>query len=246
MTPGILPRWAEPVAPRRGTLGRVTGINPQFDEICPPLDGDGLEPVHERSYIVRAYRQGADRLLLRGAVRDDKPAGLYVADDPDPLTIHHMIVDLVVAMPSMEITAADVVMDVHPTTSCPTISEHYRHLIGLSVVRGYTHRVRELFGGPRGCSHTTALLQAMGPVAVQSIWSFRVVAARERGEPGRPQATEDDRRRSVAANLNTCHVWREDGQHVADVLAGTSTAIPLPIVRRLHDLGRPEREWAPD
>ena len=51
---------------------------------------------------------------FRGAVRDQKPAGLYVESDPDPLTFHHMQVELEVAFPDAEITAATVLFEAHP------------------------------------------------------------------------------------------------------------------------------------
>jgi len=63
------------------------------DSILPP-DPDDLEVLHDREYRVRAYRVGDDQLLIRGAVRDQKPPGLYLAEDPDPLTIHHMQVEI--------------------------------------------------------------------------------------------------------------------------------------------------------
>ena len=136
------------------------------------LDGiaphpDGVDPVddllHERCYVVRAYRADDTTLILRGALRDQKPPGLYIADDDEPLTVHHMVVDMTIRVPSLEIVDARAVLETHPHTACPRIEDHYRNLIGLSIARGYTHRVRELFGGPRGCTHTTALLQAMAP-----------------------------------------------------------------------------------
>ena len=71
-------------------------------------------------------------------------------------------------------SSANAALETHPHAACPRIEDHYQHLIGLSIARGFTHKVRELFGGPRGCTHTTALLQAMAPVAIQSMWSFRV------------------------------------------------------------------------
>jgi hypothetical protein len=76
-----------------------------FDDIVPHPEGVDPESelIHERAYVVRAYRKDSNTLLLRGAVRDQKPPGLYVADDPEPLTIHHMIVDLEIAVPSLEI-----------------------------------------------------------------------------------------------------------------------------------------------
>jgi len=75
-------------------------MTPVFDAITPHPDGVDAddELIHERAYVVRAYRQGVDKLILRGAVRDQKPPGLYF-DDVQPLTVHHMIVDLTIAMP---------------------------------------------------------------------------------------------------------------------------------------------------
>ena len=54
-----------------------------FDEITPHPDGiDPADQIHERAYVVRSYRKGLDTLVLRGAVRDQKPPGLYVPTDP--------------------------------------------------------------------------------------------------------------------------------------------------------------------
>ena len=217
-------------------------FTPEFDAIIPdPADVDDLELLHERSYIVRAYKKGADRLVLRGAVRDQKPPGLYVPEDPDPLTIHHMIVDLHVAIPSLEIVDASVVMEMHPHGTCPTITEHYKKLIGLSIARGFTHKVRELFGGPRGCTHTTALLQAIAPVAIQSMWSFH--SRNAEGENQSPFATEEGRQRSLAMNLNTCHVWAEDGEHIARLRAGEPMEVPVWITERFAKLGLDPQQW---
>ncbi|MFM7095022.1 MAG: hypothetical protein ACKOYL_10785, partial [Actinomycetota bacterium] len=57
----------------------------------PPLDTD-LEEIHDRTYVVKSYRKDDRTIVLRGAVRDEKPAGLYIPDDPEPLPLHHMIV----------------------------------------------------------------------------------------------------------------------------------------------------------
>ena len=83
-----------------------------FDDIVP--HPEGVDPdtdlIHERAYVVRAYRKDAHTLLLRGAVRDQKPPGLYVPNDPEPLTVHHMIVDLHIEVPSLEIVQAKAVL----------------------------------------------------------------------------------------------------------------------------------------
>ena len=216
------------------------------DPILPPdpLDDEGntAEVLHDREYRVRAFRLADDRVLLRGAVRDQKPPGLYV-DDPDPITVHHMQIDLEVAYPFLEIVKADVRLRTHPNRECPHIEEHYQNLVGLSIARGFTHKVRELFGGPRGCTHTTALLQAMAPVAVQVIWSLRSSDAKRSDGPAR-QPTPEERTAMWQMNLNTCHVWDAEGEWVAHLEAGGSMPPPVWIEERMIRLGKKPEDWA--
>ena len=211
------------------------------DSILPP-DPEELEVLHDREYRVRAFRLADDRILLRGAVRDQKPPGLYIDIDPDPLTIHHMQVDLEVDFPSMVIAAVRVVFESHPNETCPTITEHYEGMVGLSIARGFTHKVRELFGGPRGCTHTTMLLQAMAPVAIQCVWSMRASAAKRRSadEGG---ATSPADVEAWRMNLNTCHVWAEDGEWVEHLREGGEFPAPVFVRGRMRELGLDADEW---
>lgn len=217
-----------------------------FDHIVP--HPEGVDPdedlIHERAYVVRAYRKDAGTIWLRGAVRDQKPPGLYVPEDDEPLTMHHMIVDLHVTVPMLEIVYAKVVMEAFPSSYCPRIEDHYQNLVGLSIARGFTHKVRELFGGPRGCTHTTALLQAMAPVAVQSTWSMGVLAMRESGGGNTPEISEADTRAfAMRSNLNTCHVWDEHGERVAAMQNGESQEIPLWVRRTYEKLDMDPTTW---
>lgn len=209
-----------------------------------PPDPD-LTELHNRKYEVRAFRVNEGRVLLRGMVRDDKPNGLYLQDDPDPLTIHHMIVDLEITFPQMVIERAEVVYQSHPHLECTDIVPHYQKLVGLSIARGFINKVRELFGGPRGCTHVTALLQAMAPVAIQCAWSMRIAAARENGTLGqkRDDLTPEQREAMFAMNLNTCHVWDEEGEVVSTLRAGGEIPPPLSVQIRLRELGKDPSEW---
>jgi hypothetical protein len=216
-----------------------------FDDIVPHPDGvEPLDLIHERAYVVRAYRKDDQTLVIRGGVRDQKPPGLYVPGDPDPLTVHHMVVDLTIKVPELEIIDAKAALETHPHEACPRIEDHYQHLIGLSIARGFTHKVRELFGGPRGCTHTTALLQAMAPVAIQSMWSFRVKAMQSSGNKGAANfSTPESRQQAMAMNLNTCHIWAEDGDQVRNILAGEPMEVPVWIVKRFNQLGLDPASW---
>ena len=114
--------------------------------------------IHTRRYEVRAFRMAADRLMLRGVVVDEKPAGLYLQGDEQPLWLHHMIVDLEIVYPTFLIEKASATFHEHPHLECTQITDHYKKLEGMSIARGFNAKVKELFAGARGCTHITALL----------------------------------------------------------------------------------------
>jgi len=206
-------------------------------------DDEGLDLVHTRDYETKIYQLSNDELLVRGVVSDRKPPGLYVLDDPDELEIHQMQLELHVSFPGLEIKSARVLFESHPHSKCPIIALDYEKLVGLSIARGFTRKIRDLFGGPNGCTHTNALLQAMAPAVVQSTWSVMV---RNQRAAGRTQQnlTAEEREWRIRGNMNTCHLWAEDGEHVADLRAGRMHEYPpVPVRRRLRSLGRDESEW---
>lgn len=205
------------------------------DDLILPEPPEGSQVLHDREYRVRAFRLAADRIVLQGAVRDQKPPDLYLAGDPDPLTIHHMQVSLEIAFPSLEILDVTVHFEMHPMDSCPTITDHYGELVGSSIARGFTHHVRELFGGPRGCTHTTALLQAMAPVAMQCFWSMRAAEAKLAGRPRTLFGDRDDGDENWRLIVGSCHVWAPDGDLVAAREAGEPPELPVFLRDRVSD-----------
>lgn len=227
------------------------GPEPLIPVLLPPPDDESLELLHNRTYEVQVFRAGPTELVARGAVRDLKPGGLYLPDDPLELPVHHMVVELRVEFPSLVIRSASVEFRVYPEDPCPSIVEHYEQLAGLSIARGFTHKVRELFGGPRGCTHTTALLQAMAPAVVQSTYSMRIVEARRNGTRhpfAAPPAetrelSREERRRLFGFNLNTCHMWDEDGEFVARLERGEHPGTPVFIRQRLTQRGKDPALW---
>jgi len=186
-------------------------------------------------------------ILIRGAVMDMKP-GEPIAqrltsaggvDDGRPLAIHHMIVDLYVGLPEMVIKDVSVVFEVHPQPACPHIASSYRGLVGLSISRGFTHKVRELFGGPRGCTHTTALLQAMAPVALQCMFSVRNAGP---GDAATSAPAAGGAPPAASFMRDTCHVWSGEGELWQGVTVGRAPPMPLPMQARLRASGlSPER-----
>jgi len=56
--------------------------------------------------------------------------------------------------------------------------------------------------------------------------------------------TPEQREMSLRANLNTCHVWAEDGEMMTAAREGRPMEMMLQVRRRFADLGVPEEEWA--
>jgi hypothetical protein len=195
-------------------------INQDIDDFRDPDSSPDEELIHDRTYRVRAYRRSPDQIRLRGMVRDIKPMIMWVETGTGPIEVHHMIVDLIVDYPDMIISEVDVEFATNPHDGCPAIASKYQMLVGLPVTRGYIDKVRKLFGGPRGCTHTTALLLAMGPVATQAMTSMAMY--------GRQPDDWDrsDRPFNSDHMLNTCHFWSEDGEAIALVRAGKHPGRP--------------------
>lgn len=204
------------------------------DSILPTPPAGAVPVLHDREYRVESFLLENGNLLIQGALRDQKPPGMFVPDDPEPLTMHHMQVGLEVSLPDRIIVAVHTHFEAYPHSTCPSIVDHYDNLVGLSIARGFTHKVRELFGGPRGCSHTTALLQAMAPIAMQSSKSVESINAERAGDPN---PLVDGRRNpdSWKYLTNTCHVWIEDGERVNSIDEDGHRAIPIAV--RLNELG---------
>ena len=200
--------------------------------------------IHTRQYQVHAFRMSDAKFLLRGVVVDEKPAGLYIENDPDPIWMHHMIVDLEIVYPTFLIEKASVEFKNHPHLGCTNITDHYKKLEGMSIARGFNAKVRELFGSSRGCTHIGALLAAMAPVAIQTGWSMRVSSVVDTDDSAKsPEEFQEQRVKQFASTINTCHIWDEHGEMVSKVRRGEEIEMPLPVVRRLRDLGRNETDW---
>jgi hypothetical protein len=196
--------------------------------------------IHSRSYDIATYRIDANTMHLEGRIRDDKPAGLFVRGDEEPLTVHDMTVNLRVAFPSMEILAINVTFEDHPHSGCPGITSAYQRLVGQSIAAGFTRFVNTTFGRQHGCTHIGALLKAMAPVAIQSIYSMRQLPHMEDGVVGDREWTEEERATSFAYTLNSCHIWDEAGDHAKASMAGKGTEAPVWITKRLTELDRME------
>ncbi len=147
-----------------------------------------------------------------------------------------MVIDLIVSIPDFIIEAVESTMNVHPYEMCTDVLVDYQKLVGLSITRGYSRKIRELFGGPNGCSHVGALLQALGPVAVQASWSL-VTLHQDPSERVNREVDPAERARRLRLNNNTCHVWAEGGEQMTAVELGDNARRPNWESERMRKLG---------
>jgi len=210
---------------------------------APSYDKEALELgetlIHSRSYDVKSYRIDAETIRLVGRVIDAKPPGLFVQGDPEALHVHDMTVSLTITFPDLQINAIDVTFVEHPHIECPGIVAAYEGLVGQSIAAGFSRFVNTTFGRQHGCTHIGALLKAMAPVAVQSMYSMRQLPHTNAGPAGLSKEwSGEERAMSMAFTLNSCHVWDEEGAYAKGAMSGESLGAPVWIEKRLTKLGR--------
>jgi hypothetical protein len=76
---------------------------------------------------------------------------------------------------------------------------------------------------------------AMGPVAIQSIWSMQASQS-ESGRMVPGELTPEQREATARSSLNSCHVWDEDGELVKAIRDGEPIEMPIPMRQRLVEL----------
>jgi hypothetical protein len=129
------------------------------------------EPLHRRSIEIRGYKRDDGLFEVEGHLVDTKDqdfklaAGVRAAGQP----IHEMWLRITVDR-NLVIVDADAATDAMPYAgSCDTIVPDYRKLVGLAIRPGYIQKLKELFGGVRGCTHITELAGSLATAAFQTL-----------------------------------------------------------------------------
>ena len=177
------------------------------------LDGGWLLPapatreaVHTRSIVCRSFRREDGLVDVDGRFIDTRP---YAYDSPwrgrcqPGSALHNMQLRLTINR-ERQIVALVSAMPATPYEGCAEVNPNFQALVGLSMARGFRKALREKLDGVAGCTHVLALLDAMAAAAMQS---FASIANAPR-LPGQPEPV---RVFSLAALVNSCYSYREDG-----------------------------------
>ena len=163
-----------------------------------------LQKIHTRSIDVAIYACEDDAVVVEGELKDHRLIDSYRSggDVIPPGVVHNMIIRMKVRGPGLIIEDIDVEMPTLPNDGCLETRQSLEPIKGMSIVSGFTIKVKELVGGAKGCAHLVALLMAMAPAAVQGAWT---AATRQ------PNDSQALKTYSLKRLKNTCYVWRSDG-----------------------------------
>jgi hypothetical protein len=137
------------------------------------------ELIHNRSIEIHGYKRDDGHYDIEGRLRDTKSFDFKLAAGSRPAgePIHEMWLRITVDR-NLVIVDADASTDAMPYVGiCDGIVPAYRKLVGIAIRPGYTQKVKELFGGVRGCTHITELAGALATAAFQTLAGQKVQPA---------------------------------------------------------------------
>ena len=172
----------------------------------PLTDPAEREPVQTRQVEVSSFRRHDGLWDVEGRLIDISAhafpnyfRGMVEAGAP----IHDMRIRLTLNA-EVEIVAVDVSMDAHPYEICPGIVPAFQQLKGARIGPGWNRRIRELFGGAKGCIHLVDLLGPVGAIGFKTV-------KRESGQDDVPPSEKAD---DKPYQVNSCHALASDGEIV--------------------------------
>ncbi len=167
--------------------------------LSPPVD---REHRHTRRFEFNGYHRADGRWDIEGHLTDIKTypvTNVWRGEIPPGEAIHDMFVRLTI---DDDFVVRDIEMttDAGPYRICPDITPNFSALKGVRIQPGWHQRLKEMFGGVKGCVHQAEMLGAMGTVAYQTLFSSR--RKREAGSGAKPGIIE------------SCHALKSDGEVV--------------------------------
>ncbi len=164
-------------------------------------------PRHVRSIVAQAFERDDGLWDIEARITDSKPrvvelaSGQRAPNEP----IHDLWLRLTVDIRLNIIDAAAVSDAVPYPGHCDTIGPAYRQLIGLNLMKGFRHAVRERLAGMAGCTHLTELAGVL-PTATIQAFAGDVLPTRD--------GQADDDAAHPPFQLDRCHALRRDGPAV--------------------------------
>lgn len=159
--------------------------------------------VHQRVIGIRTFTTADEHVIVEGRLTDNRLVNTYYlsGENRPPDTIHDLIVRILVD-DRLVIRQVETEMPQIPHPDCQETINSLQEIVGFKIRRGFTQKVKALFGKGEGCSHLTELITAMAPAAIQGFWT-----ACSRNPL--PENIIDALKLML---VDTCRVWRRGGK----------------------------------
>jgi hypothetical protein len=175
------------------------------------------EGLHTRRYDFRGYRREDGLFDIEGRMVDTKDyafpndwRGEVLPGEP----LHDMIIRLTIDEQFLVHDIA-VVTVASPYSICSCITPAFSAVKGMSISKGWSRGLIAAFGGAHGCTHHLEMLRAMGTVAFQTIFGWKLKKQREAGE-GSTEGPADATPGKRPSFLDTCHALASDSEIVRE------------------------------
>jgi hypothetical protein len=173
---------------------------------------ESMERVHTRQITCHGYKRKDGLYQIEATVFDEKGQTVPFRTRPDILPgerIHSFSLTVVI---DADYTIRDAAAKTlaAPWPVCTDVAADYRKLVGLRIGPGFNRGVREVLGGPLGCTHLTDLLGQVGNTYMQTSFPDRM--ARQRRVSDDPRLWPD---KASLGFIDGCIAWRRDSPAVA-------------------------------
>ena len=163
---------------------------------------------HVRSITAQAFEREDGLWDIEARLIDTKPRPIVLASGTreagEPVHDLWLRVTVDTALNVVDAVAAS---DAMPYPGhCNSFSDAYQQLIGLNLMKGFRHAVRERLAGVAGCTHLTELAAVL-PTATIQAFAGDVMPTRD--------GQHDDEQSQPPFQLDRCRALRRDGAAVA-------------------------------
>ena len=169
--------------------------------------------LHDRVVTCRGYQREDGLLEIEGRMVDTKTYRFANRDRGGWIeageALHDMSIRLTLDL-SLEVVAAEAVIDASPYDYCTAVTGIERNLVGLRIEPGWTNKSKLAMGANRGCTHLTELL---GPVATTAI---QTLVSMQRHRRAAPAAAGGDGDRRRPGFIDSCHTYASDSPVVRE------------------------------
>jgi hypothetical protein len=155
--------------------------------------------MHNRSYQVHSFEREDGNWDIEAELIDSKAYDFTKRSGEvrqAGTAFHHMHMRITIDK-TFTILDAVVAYDAAPFGEvCTSISDEYKDLIGMNLLKGFRQQVKERFARTAGCTHMSELAGVLPTAAIQTMTR----------RSGSPEPTKKP------FHLDGCRAWRLDGE----------------------------------